>query len=223
MISVLVTPRGSTSVVAVVTVRIAAIRHGADPEADRRQQPLPVRKLLDPVDASSDLVGFRQRRQTRDELASALRRRGRRRRRHLERGGQRIRRQLVDDARVLAEHLLETAQGFGLADERHAGHAGRGPDALEQRWDVGGRRLALEIDDDAHPIAPLRDGPVEVGRHEPEAAERGERERDQHDRADGDASGSSQVAERLADQESNHALSPGPSRHGRRRASGCGA
>src|SRR5207253_7484708 len=131
-------------------------------------------------------------------------------------------RKLVDHARILAENLLEPTQRLGLADERHRGDAGGGANSLEQRGDIAGRRLALEVDDDAHAIAPSRDGTVEVGRHEPEAAERGQRERDQHDGADGDTSGPAEVAQRLANQESGHDLSPRPSRRDRRRASPCG-
>ena len=128
--------------------------------------------MLDPVDAAGDLVGFGQRRQPRDELARALGGRGGGRRRHLERSGQRVRRKLIDDTRVLAEHLLEPTQRFGLADEGHGGDAGSRPNPLDQRGDVGRRRLALEIDDDADAITPARHRAVEVGRHEPEAAER---------------------------------------------------
>ena len=43
------------------------------------------------------------------------------------------------------------------------------------------------IDYDADPVAPLRDRAAEIQRQQPEAAERGERQRDQQDGADADA------------------------------------
>src|SRR5204862_436503 len=71
-------------------------------------------------------------------------------------------------------------------------------------WRISG--LALQVDDDADALAPVRDGPGEVGGEQPEASEGGQRERDQHDRAHRNAAGASQVTEGLADQEAEHVL-----------------
>jgi hypothetical protein len=121
-----------------------------------------VGEALDPVAAAGDLVRLGQRGQSGQEVARALGRDGGDRRRHFQGGRQRIRRQLVDHAGVFAEHLLQRAQRVGLADEHRARNPGHRADAVEQRRDVAGRRLTLEIDDDAHLVAPLRDGAADV-------------------------------------------------------------
>jgi len=177
--------------------------HGAHPEADDVEQALAAREPLDPVDAAADLVGLGQRGQRRDQRAGGVGRGALRGGRHLERRGQRIRRQLLGHAGVLAEHLLEGAERLGLAHVAHGPHAGHPLDPLHQRLEVGRRRLALEVHDDAHAVAPVRGGLADVRRHQPEAAEGGERERDQQDGGDRDAPGAPQVAQRLADEEAS--------------------
>jgi hypothetical protein len=112
--------------------------------------------------------------------------------------------QLLEDAGVLVEHALQGLERLGLADVRRARDVLERLHAAQQRRDVAGRRLALEIDDDADAIAPLGDGATEIRRQRPEAAERDQGERDEHDRARRDPSGAPEIPQRLAEQEGQH-------------------
>jgi len=183
-------------------------QRGADTQADGGQQALPVRQPLHPLRAARDLVGLGQRRQALDERAGAVGRGPGGGRRHLNRGGERVARELIGDAGVLAEHALERGQGLGLGDIAGAGDVGERADPLHERRHLGRRRLPLEVDDDAHAVAPLGDGAPEVEREHPEHTERDQRERDQDDRAHGHAAGAPEIAEGLAHDEPQHLALP---------------
>src|SRR6185369_1104694 len=86
-----------------------------------------------------------------------------------------------------------------VAGARHAGHR------LHTPHERGGiRGIALEVGDDAHAVAPLAHGLVDVGGQQPEAAESPERERDERDGAHRDAPAASQIPQRLGDEEAQH-------------------
>ena len=229
MISISCRRAWSTRVVAVVTVRMAARASTAPtPRPTTPRSRCQWARLLHPLDAA--LRPPRPRAAPPGAATSARAPSGvapAAVRGDLERGGQagsaaagRRRR------RPRRATRLSDAQRLGLA--RRSARAATPASAWTRSASavgLGGRRLALEIDDDAHTVAPLGDGLAEVGREEPEAAERGQRERDQQDGADGHASGPrAQIAQRLADQESEHA--PQPSSFTRRPAcerQACGA
>src|SRR5207244_4661027 len=62
----------------------------------------------------------------------------------------------------------------------------------------------LQVHDHPPPVAPLIDGAPEVEGEQPEAAEGGERERDEQDRADADAARAPQIPHRLVEDEAQH-------------------
>ncbi len=194
-------------------------QHGPDPEAEDPEQTLAMGEALDPVHAAADLVRFRQGREPGDQRAGALEGRALGGRRDLQRRRQRVLRQRIGHRGILAEHLSERAEGLGLADVAHRGHARHAADAIGQQRGLSRRRLALEVDDDLHALAELGDGLAEVGREQPERAERGEGQRDQHDGTDRHPTGPAQVPQRLPEQEAEHGpLSPRPSRAARTKA-----
>ena len=185
MISISSRRRCSTSVVAVVTVRMAASASTAPtPRPTPWKQPLELGETARPTGcrpATSSTSGSAASRPTSARVPSgvAIARVGR----HLDRRGQRVARQLVGHVGLAAERALEHAQRLGLG--RRSARAGCRPpprSAAGASSTLGGRRLVLQVDDDPHPVAPLVDGPAEVEREQPEAAERGERERDEQDR-----------------------------------------
>src|SRR5215467_9919696 len=77
-------------------------------------------------------------------------------------------------------------------------------DALGEIRQRARRRLVLEEDHNAHAVAPLRHRATEVEGEEPEAAEGRQRQCDEQDRADPDAAGTSEIDERLAEDEAEH-------------------
>jgi len=178
--------------------------HRADHEAHPLEQASELLEPVHPLTAALHFLHFRQRHQAADQGPRALRRRDGRVGRHLDRGGQRIARELLGHVGLAAQRALEHAQGLGLGDVAHPLDATHRLDALQEIVELGGRRLVLQVHDDAHPIAPLIDGPAQVEREQPEAAERGERERDEKDRGETDAAGAPQVAHRLVHDEAEH-------------------
>ena len=128
--------------------------------------------------------------------------------RHLDGGGQRVARKLVGDVGLAAERALAAKRSASALDDvAHAAGCRPAPRSRCRRSSsLAAERLVLQVDDDAHPVAPLVDGAAEVERQQPEAAERGERQRDEQDGADADPAGAPEVAQRLAQDEAEHSL-----------------
>ena len=166
--------------VAVVTVRIAASASTAPtPKPHELKQPLELGQSLDPLSAPLHVLHLGQGGQPPDQLARALGRGSVGVGTHLDRGGQRISRQLIGDVGLPAERALERLQCLVLGHVAHPLDPADRLDPAQELVDLAGGRLLAQVDDDADPVSPLADRTPEVERQEPEAPERCERQGDQ--------------------------------------------
>jgi hypothetical protein len=176
-------------------------QRGPDAEPHELEEPLEVGEPLDPLGAPLHLLHACERGQATRQRPGALGGRRARVRRHLDGGGQGVAGQLLDDVGLGAQRVPERLERLALGHVAHALDALGRLDLAQQLVEPGTRGLVLQVDDHAHPLAPLRDGAPEIHREEPEAAQRGERQRDQQDGADAHAPRPAQVPHRLADDE----------------------
>src|SRR6266542_2371458 len=106
--------------------------------------------------------------------------------------------------RVEALDGVQRVRYVGLAGVAHALDAVERFDPAGEIREGGGRRFFPEENHHLDAVAPLADRAAEVQGQQPEAAERGERERDEQDGADADPARAPEIHECLADDEAQH-------------------
>ena len=196
--------------------------HRADAQPHELKEALELGQPLDPLGTSLHVLHLGKRRQSPDELAGAFGGGPVGIGGHLDGGGQRVPRKLVRHVSLPAERALEQLQCLVLGHVAHPLDPAQRLDPAQEIVDLDRRRLLAQVDDDAHPVAPLVDRAAEIQRQEPEATERRERQRDEQDGADADPPRPPEVAERLAQEKARHAQ-PSSFTRGRARAGASGA